>query len=63
MHKRLVTRYAMRSAEAADENQLRVRGVFDELAETEPTVSATSSFGSQTTRSSTCRSTTIATTR
>lgn len=36
MHKRLVTRYAMRSAEAADENQLRVRGVFDELAETEP---------------------------
>ena len=36
MPKRLVTRYAMRSAEAADENQLRVRGVFDELAETEP---------------------------
>ena len=36
MHKRLVTRYAMRSAEAADENQLRVRGVFDELAETKP---------------------------
>jgi len=36
MHKRLVTRYAMRSAEAADENQLRVRGVFDELAEIKP---------------------------
>jgi hypothetical protein len=36
MHKRLVTRYAMRSAEAADENQLRVGGVFDELAETKP---------------------------
>jgi hypothetical protein len=36
MHKRLVTRYAMRSAEAADENQRRVRGVFDELAETRP---------------------------
>jgi hypothetical protein len=31
MKKRLVTRYAMRSAEAADENQRRVEGVFDEL--------------------------------
>ena len=30
--KRLVTRYAMRSAEAADENQRRVEGFFDELA-------------------------------
>ena len=36
MEKRLVTRYAMRSAEAADENQLRVEGVFDELAATTP---------------------------
>jgi predicted SnoaL-like aldol condensation-catalyzing enzyme len=36
MQKRLVTRYAMRSAEAADENQRRVEGVFDELAETKP---------------------------
>jgi predicted SnoaL-like aldol condensation-catalyzing enzyme len=36
MEKRLVTRYAMRSAEAADENQRRVEGVFDELAETKP---------------------------
>ena len=31
MQKRLVTRYAMRSAEAADENQRRVEAVFDEL--------------------------------
>jgi len=36
MEKRLVTRYAMRSAEAADENQRRVEGVFDELAVSEP---------------------------
>jgi predicted SnoaL-like aldol condensation-catalyzing enzyme len=36
MQKRLVTRYAMRSAEAADENQRRVEGVFAELAETKP---------------------------
>ena len=36
MQKRLVTRYAMQSAEAADENQRRVEGVFAELAETEP---------------------------
>jgi predicted SnoaL-like aldol condensation-catalyzing enzyme len=36
MQKRLVTRYAMRSVEAADENQRRVEGVFDELAETKP---------------------------
>jgi predicted SnoaL-like aldol condensation-catalyzing enzyme len=36
MEKRLVTRYAMRSAEAADENQRRVEGVFAELAETKP---------------------------
>ena len=36
MQKRLVTRYAMPSAEAADENQRRVEGVFDELAETKP---------------------------
>lgn len=36
MHKRLVTRYAMTSAEAADENQRRVEGVFEELAATKP---------------------------
>ncbi len=36
MEKRLVTRYAMQSAEAADENQRRVEGVFAELAETKP---------------------------
>jgi hypothetical protein len=36
MEKRLVTRYAMRSAEAADENQRRVEGVFAELAATKP---------------------------
>ena len=36
MHKRLVTRYAMRSTEAADENQRRVAGVFDELAAAKP---------------------------
>ena len=36
MEKRLVTRYAMRSAEAADENQRRVEGVFAELAADKP---------------------------
>ena len=36
MQKRLVTRYAMRSTEAADENQRRIEGVFAELAETKP---------------------------
>jgi hypothetical protein len=36
MHKRLVTRYATKSAEAADENQRRVEGVFEELAATRP---------------------------
>ena len=36
MQKRLVTRYAMRSSEAADENQRRVEGVFDELAAAKP---------------------------
>ena len=36
MHRRLVTRYAMRSPEAADENQRRVEGVFEELATTKP---------------------------
>ncbi len=33
---RLVTRYATRSAEAADDNQRLVEGVFAELAETRP---------------------------
>jgi hypothetical protein len=36
MQKRLVTRYAMQSAEAADENQGRVEGVFAELSTTKP---------------------------
>ena len=36
MQKRLVTRYAMRSAEAADENQSRVEAVFNELAAAAP---------------------------
>ena len=36
MEKRLVTRYAMQSAEAADENQRRVEGVFGELVTTNP---------------------------
>ena len=36
MQKRLVTRYAMRSAEDADENQRRVEAVFDKLAAAEP---------------------------
>lgn len=36
MQKRLVTRYAMQSAKAADENQRRVEGVFAELDATTP---------------------------
>jgi hypothetical protein len=36
MQKRLVTRYATQSAEAADENQRRVEGVFEELVATRP---------------------------
>ena len=36
MKKRLVTRYAMKSADAADENQRRVEGVFGELAVNKP---------------------------
>jgi predicted SnoaL-like aldol condensation-catalyzing enzyme len=36
MQKRLVTRYAMRSADAADDNQQRVEGVFAELAASKP---------------------------
>lgn len=36
VEKRLVTRYSMPSAEAADENQRRVEGVFAELASTRP---------------------------
>jgi hypothetical protein len=36
MQKRLVTRYATKSVEAADENQRRVEGVFEELAATRP---------------------------
>jgi predicted SnoaL-like aldol condensation-catalyzing enzyme len=36
MQKRLVTRYAMRSAEGADENQRRVEAVFAELGESKP---------------------------
>jgi hypothetical protein len=37
MHKRLVTSYATKSAEAADENQRRVEAVFAELEATKPT--------------------------
>lgn len=36
MQKRLVTRYATTSAEAADENQRRVEGVFAELGASKP---------------------------
>ena len=36
MEKRLVTRYAMQSTEAADENQRRIEGVFDELEAAKP---------------------------
>ena len=36
MEKRLVTRYATKSADAADENQRRIEGVFDELAAAKP---------------------------
>ena len=36
MQKRLVTRYATKSAEAADENQRRVEGVFAELSASKP---------------------------
>ena len=36
MQKRLVTRYATRSAEDADENQRRIEAVFEELASAKP---------------------------
>jgi hypothetical protein len=36
MKKRLVTRYAMPSVEAADENQRRIEGVFAELDAAKP---------------------------
>jgi predicted SnoaL-like aldol condensation-catalyzing enzyme len=36
MQKRLVTRYTTRSAEAADENQRRIKAVFTELDSAEP---------------------------
>jgi len=36
MQKRLVTRYATKSAAAADENQRRVEGVFAELSASKP---------------------------
>ncbi len=36
MQKRLVTHYAMRSVEAANENQRRIEEVFDELAAAKP---------------------------
>jgi len=36
MEKRLVTRYATRSTEDADENQRRIEGVFAELDATRP---------------------------
>jgi hypothetical protein len=37
MEKRLVTRYATSSADAADENQRRIEGVFRELRAAAPT--------------------------
>jgi len=36
MHHRVVTRYSMKSADAADENQRRVEGVFAALEEAKP---------------------------
>jgi hypothetical protein len=36
VQKRLVTRYAMRSTQDADENQRRIEGVFAELAAAKP---------------------------
>jgi hypothetical protein len=36
MEKRLVTRYACKSPEGADENEHRVKAVFAELSETKP---------------------------
>ncbi len=36
MQKRLLTRYATTSPQAADENQRRIEGVFAELAEAKP---------------------------
>jgi predicted SnoaL-like aldol condensation-catalyzing enzyme len=36
MQKRLLTRYATTSPQAADENQRRIEGVFAELAENRP---------------------------
>ncbi len=63
MNKRLVTRYAMRSAEAADENHRRVEGVFDELATAKPDSVSYIVPDSRTTPLCTCRSTTTAMTR
>jgi hypothetical protein len=36
VEKRLVTRYATKTEADADENQRRIEGVFDELAESKP---------------------------
>jgi hypothetical protein len=36
VEKRLVTRYATQSAAAADENQKRIEGVFEELSQSKP---------------------------
>jgi hypothetical protein len=36
MEKRLVTQYATKSSDTADENQRRIEGVFAELAESQP---------------------------
>jgi hypothetical protein len=36
VQKRLVTRYAMRSTQDADENQRRIEGVFAELSASQP---------------------------
>jgi len=51
MEKRLVTRYATKSPEAADENQRRIEGVFEDLAANRQAPSATSCSGWRTTPS------------
>lgn len=63
MQKRLVTRYAMPSADAADENQRRVEGVFDELDAKRPDNVSYIVLPWRTIPSCTCRSTTTARTR
>jgi hypothetical protein len=63
MQKRLVTRYAMESAEAADENQRRVEAVFAELEATTPDNVSYIVLRLADDSSCTCHSTTTAMTR